>query len=54
MVVSERQMNHSLMPRRRDCGKPRPPLATLSASGSKKLAAELDAMAVLRDEPRGW
>lgn len=38
----------------RDCGNPRPPLANLTASGRKKLSAELEAMAALRDEPRGW
>ena len=38
----------------RDCGNPRPPLANLTASGRKKLTAELEAMAALRDEPRGW
>jgi 4-hydroxy-tetrahydrodipicolinate synthase len=38
----------------RDCGAPRPPNAPLSAPGQAQLAAELDAFAPLRDEPRGW
>ena len=38
----------------RDCGNPRPPLANLTASGRKKLTAELEALPALRDEPRGW
>ncbi len=38
----------------RDCGEPRPPLDPLSAPAAQKLAAALDALALLRDEPRGW
>ena len=38
----------------RDCGDPRPPLDALPASATRKLAAELGALAPLRDEPRGW
>jgi 4-hydroxy-tetrahydrodipicolinate synthase len=38
----------------RDCGEPRPPNAALSATMDAALAAELDAIAALRAEPRGW
>jgi dihydrodipicolinate synthase/N-acetylneuraminate lyase len=38
----------------RDVGKPRPPLASLTSSGRKKLNADIEACAALRDEPRGW
>ena len=38
----------------RDCGQPRPPLDALDAQKSGKLAAELNALSFLRDEPRGW
>ncbi|MGQ0752711.1 MAG: dihydrodipicolinate synthase family protein [Betaproteobacteria bacterium] len=37
----------------RDCGVPRPPNAALSAAAEAQLAAELQAFAPLRDEPRG-
>jgi 4-hydroxy-tetrahydrodipicolinate synthase len=37
----------------RDCGEPRPPLATLGAEGRAKLAAELGAMTAFANEPRG-
>jgi len=38
----------------RDCGEPRPPLQPLDAAGASKLAADLGAIAALRDEPCGW
>ena len=38
----------------RDCGEPRPPLGALGAGAREKLTAELGALAVLREEPRGW
>jgi len=38
----------------RDVGTTRPPLDTLDANRYEKLAAELNAMAFLKDEPRGW
>lgn len=38
----------------RDCGAPRPPNAPLDAQAQAALAAELEASAVLRSEPRGW
>jgi 4-hydroxy-tetrahydrodipicolinate synthase len=38
----------------RDCGQPRPPLDPLNASGYKKLATELGALAALGAQPRGW
>jgi 4-hydroxy-tetrahydrodipicolinate synthase len=38
----------------RDCGEPRPPLQALDAAAASKLAADLAAIAALRDEPRGW
>ncbi|MGZ8268456.1 MAG: dihydrodipicolinate synthase family protein [Burkholderiales bacterium] len=38
----------------RDCGEPRPPLEAVDAARAEKLAADLNAMAFLRDEPRGW
>ena len=38
----------------RDCGEPRPPLATLGAEGRSKLATELAAMPAFASEPRGW
>jgi 4-hydroxy-tetrahydrodipicolinate synthase len=38
----------------RDCGEPRPPLLPLDAVAYQKLVGELDALAVLEAEPRGW
>jgi len=38
----------------RDCGEPRPPLLPLDAAAYQKLVGELDAIAALRAEPRGW
>jgi 4-hydroxy-tetrahydrodipicolinate synthase len=38
----------------RDCGEPRPPLLPLDAVAYQKLVGELDAIAPLRAEPRGW
>lgn len=38
----------------RACGQPRPPLDPLGEDGYAKLAAEIGAMTVLREEPRGW
>jgi 4-hydroxy-tetrahydrodipicolinate synthase len=38
----------------RDCGEPRPPLLPLDAAAYQKLVGELDAVAALRAEPRGW
>lgn len=38
----------------RDCGHPRPPLLPLDGAAQKKLAAELEAIPELSDEPRGW
>jgi dihydrodipicolinate synthase/N-acetylneuraminate lyase len=44
----------ALAARGRDCGIPRPPLQALDAAQAATLTRELDAMAALRDEPRGW
>lgn len=38
----------------RDCGEPRPPNTPPSTTEYAKLAAELDALAAIREEPRGW
>jgi 4-hydroxy-tetrahydrodipicolinate synthase len=38
----------------RDCGVPRPPLQALGSAEAAALARELEAMAALRNEPRGW
>lgn len=38
----------------RDCGDTRPPLDQLEACKYQALATELDRLAFLRDEPRGW
>jgi 4-hydroxy-tetrahydrodipicolinate synthase len=38
----------------RDCGQPRPPVRPLSPSAFEKLAAEMNALPFLREEPRGW
>jgi 4-hydroxy-tetrahydrodipicolinate synthase len=38
----------------RDCGEPRPPLVPLDAAAYQKLVGELDALAALSAEPRGW
>jgi hypothetical protein len=38
----------------RDCGEPRPPLQPLDAASASKLTADLNAIAALRNEPRGW
>jgi 4-hydroxy-tetrahydrodipicolinate synthase len=44
----------ALAARGRDCGVPRPPLQALNAAEAAALTRELDAIAALRDEPRGW
>jgi 4-hydroxy-tetrahydrodipicolinate synthase len=38
----------------RDCGITRPPLLPLDGSAEKALAANLETLPALRDEPRGW
>ena len=38
----------------RDCGDPRPPLLPLATEAEKKLAAALQTLPALADEPRGW
>jgi 4-hydroxy-tetrahydrodipicolinate synthase len=38
----------------RACGDPRPPNEALSRAEYERLAADLDALPALRDEPRGW
>jgi dihydrodipicolinate synthase/N-acetylneuraminate lyase len=38
----------------RDCGDPRPPLQALDDAASQNIWVDLNARAVLRDEPRGW
>jgi 4-hydroxy-tetrahydrodipicolinate synthase len=44
----------ALAARGRDCGIPRPPLQALAATEAAALTRELDGIAALRDEPRGW
>jgi 4-hydroxy-tetrahydrodipicolinate synthase len=44
----------ALAARGRDCGAPRPPLQALEAHAAEALVHELDAIAALRAEPRGW
>jgi 4-hydroxy-tetrahydrodipicolinate synthase len=44
----------ALAARGRDCGKPRPPLQALDARTAEALMRDLDSIAVLRNEPRGW
>jgi 4-hydroxy-tetrahydrodipicolinate synthase len=44
----------ALAARGRDCGAPRPPLQALDAHAADALGRDLDAIAALRDEPRGW
>jgi 4-hydroxy-tetrahydrodipicolinate synthase len=44
----------ALAARGRDCGAPRPPLQALDARAAEALKRELDAIAALREEPRGW
>ena len=44
----------ALAARGRDCGAPRPPLQALDAHAADALLRDLDAIAALRDEPRGW
>jgi 4-hydroxy-tetrahydrodipicolinate synthase len=44
----------ALAARGRDCGVPRPPLQALDPAEAAALARALDAMAALREEPRGW
>ncbi len=44
----------ALAARGRDCGNPRPPLQALDARAAERLDRDLDALAALRDEPRGW
>src|SRR5580704_7802411 len=38
----------------RDCGEPRPPLLPVDAATAKKLIAEINQLAALANEPRGW
>jgi len=38
----------------RDCGEPRPPLLPLDPASYQRLVSEIDAIASLRAEPRGW
>ncbi len=38
----------------RDCGTPRPPLATLTDTESKVLFTELTGAGTMNSEPRGW
>jgi 4-hydroxy-tetrahydrodipicolinate synthase len=44
----------ALAARGRDCGAPRPPLQALDTHAADALVRDLDAIAALRDEPRGW
>jgi 4-hydroxy-tetrahydrodipicolinate synthase len=44
----------ALAARGRDCGAPRPPLQAMDARTADALARDLDSIAALRDEPRGW
>jgi 4-hydroxy-tetrahydrodipicolinate synthase len=44
----------ALAARDRDCGAPRPPLQALDARAATALQRDLDSIAALRDEPRGW
>jgi 4-hydroxy-tetrahydrodipicolinate synthase len=44
----------ALAARGRDCGAPRPPLQALDARAADALKRDLDAIAALREEPRGW
>jgi dihydrodipicolinate synthase/N-acetylneuraminate lyase len=44
----------ALAARGRDCGTPRPPLQALDKDAADALVRDLDAIAALRDEPRGW
>jgi len=44
----------ALAARGRDCGAPRPPLQALETHAAEALARDLDLIAALRDEPRGW
>jgi 4-hydroxy-tetrahydrodipicolinate synthase len=44
----------ALAARGRDCGVPRPPLQALDARAADTLKRDLDSIAALRDEPRGW
>jgi 4-hydroxy-tetrahydrodipicolinate synthase len=44
----------ALAARGRDCGAPRPPLQALDARAAAALKHDLEAIAALRNEPRGW
>jgi 4-hydroxy-tetrahydrodipicolinate synthase len=44
----------ALAARGRDCGAPRPPLQALDARAADALKRDLDSIAALREEPRGW
>jgi 4-hydroxy-tetrahydrodipicolinate synthase len=44
----------ALAARGRDCGAPRPPLQALDARAAEALKRDLDSIAALREEPRGW
>jgi 4-hydroxy-tetrahydrodipicolinate synthase len=47
-------LKSALAARGRDCGVPRPPLQALDKGAAEALTRDLDAIAALRDEPRGW
>jgi 4-hydroxy-tetrahydrodipicolinate synthase len=38
----------------RDCGEPRPPMLPLDPARYQRLVSEMDAIPLLRAEPRGW
>jgi 4-hydroxy-tetrahydrodipicolinate synthase len=44
----------ALAARGRDCGAPRPPLHALDARATDALVRDLESIAALRNEPRGW
>jgi 4-hydroxy-tetrahydrodipicolinate synthase len=47
-------LKSALAARGRDCGVPRPPLQALDQGAAEALVRDLDSIAALRDEPRGW
>jgi 4-hydroxy-tetrahydrodipicolinate synthase len=47
-------LKSALLARGRDCGVPRPPLHALDKDATEALARDLDTIAALREEPRGW
>jgi 4-hydroxy-tetrahydrodipicolinate synthase len=47
-------LKHALQLHGRDCGVPRPPMRAVDEEAARRMAAELQQLRFLGDEPRGW